>query len=335
MESFFLNGKEQDALTCYNHATRVIKYHLGSLHPALLECYNALARLYYTSKKYSQALEYYTKALNLSNKILGTNHPHTASYCNKCGHTYKNLNDFEHAMSMYERALLIYNTVLGPNTLTVAHSYFSISGVLSVKGKQIVLQRSTVYARYSTTISQIETYFFLGDFERALDNAMKAQVIRERILGQRHPLTLASIYQVAYTADRLDNYQVAIPYFERLLTHLKMVKDESVIQDIQNITKAIIKLKFRNLVPTQRMLLEKIRAHNSVNQSSHSLIIETTIAKLFKHNPSEYLEELLLTATISQEAYSELACVEQLVEDKDVVIVGPEIPHSLERSFLK
>src|SRR4051794_14413389 len=110
---------------------------------------------------------------------------------------------------------------------------------------------------------------------------MKAQAIRERILGQRHPLTLASIYQVAYTADRQDNYQVAIPHFERLLTHLKMVKDESVIQDIQNITKAIIKLKFRNLVPTQRILLEKVRTHNSVNHSSHSLIIETAIAKLF------------------------------------------------------
>ncbi len=288
MESHFLKGKEQDSLTCYNHALRVIKFHLGTLHPALLDAHNAVARLYYSSKKYPQALEYYNKCLNLANKILGINHPLTASYCNKCGHTFKNLNDYPRALAMYERALLIYNTVLGPNTLTVAHSYFSVSSVLAAK----------------------------GDYEKALEYALKSLTIRERILSQKHPLTLASYYQVAFTADRLDNYQLAIPYFEKLLSHLKMIKvrsfvvgltwqDESVIKDIQNITSAIIKLKFRNLVPTQRIILEKVQAHNTLKPASHAVVLETVIAKLYKYNPSEYVEELLVTAgsTVRHQVY--------------------------------
>ena len=203
-------------------------------------------------------------------------------------------------MSHYEKALLIYNTVLGPNTLTVAHSYYLIAGVLAAK----------------------------GDNDKALEFSVKSQVTRERLLGQKHPLTLGSYYQVAYIADRMDNSQIAVPFFERLLSNLKMVKDEAVIQDIQNITKAIIKLKFRNIPSNHRVVLEKIRSQNSVNPSRHQFIIETVIAKLHKFSPSEYVDDLILSAPISAEAYAELSCVEQLVQDRDVVIISPEIPQS-------
>ena len=203
-------------------------------------------------------------------------------------------------MSLYEKALLIYNTVLGPTTLTVAQSYYLIAGILAAK----------------------------GDYEKALEYAVKSQVTRERLLGQKHPLTLGSYYQVAYIADRMDNYQVAIPFFEKLLTQLKLVRDEAVIQDIQNITKAIIKLKFRNLVPTQKILLDKVRTQNNLNPSRHLFVIETVIAKLHKYSPSEYLDELLFNAGVAQEAFAELSCIEQLVHDRDMVVISPEVPQS-------
>jgi hypothetical protein len=126
----------------------------------------------------------------------------------------------------------------------------------------------------------------------------------------------------------MDNYQVAIPFFEKLLTQLKLVRDEAVIQDIQNITKAIIKLKFRNLVPNQKILLDKVRTQNNLNPSRHMFVIETVIAKLHKYSPSEYLDELLFNGGIAQEAFAELSCIEQLVHDRDMVVISPEIPQS-------
>lgn len=95
MESFFIKGKEAEALTCYNHAVRVIKFHHGMLHPMLLEAHSGVAKLYVSSQKYQQAQEFYQKALALSTKILGTNHPHTAMFCNKVGNVYKNMLDYE------------------------------------------------------------------------------------------------------------------------------------------------------------------------------------------------------------------------------------------------
>lgn len=119
-------------------------------------------------------------------------------------------------------------------------------------------------------------------------------------------------------------------YFEKLLAYLKLVKDDSVIQDVQTITTAIIKLKFRNLVPTQRILLEKIRAYNrSQSTPSHTFVIETVVSKLYKNSPSFYLDELLLSSPISQEAYQELVCVVQLVEGQDLLVISPETPRSL------
>jgi tetratricopeptide (TPR) repeat protein len=298
MEGYYLLGDIEKSLTCYNHALRIIKYHLGYYHPLLINIYSQIGKLYYNDNKFTNSLEYFIKAFELSVKILGNNHPVTASYCNKLGHVFKNCKEYEKSITMYERSLMIYRTILGENTLTVAFSYFYISSSLSIK----------------------------GDFKNALEYSLKSLSIRENNLGPNHLITLGSYYQVAYIADKMDNYIIAISHFEILLDQLKLLSNnnnndkETILQDIQNITKAIIRIKFRLMSPNQKIILDNIRTLNT--HATSNILIETVIEKLYQNKPSEYLDSLLSHAIIDKESYIELQCIFQLVEDQDVMITG-------------
>ena len=83
--------------------------------------------------------------------------------------------------------------------------------------------------------------------------------IRERLLGQTHPLTLSSCYQVAYIADLLDDYQVSCLY---LLSSTILT------------------------APLTQLLDKARRAHNGY--FNNTLVIERVIERLYDRFPSEY-----------------------------------------------
>ena len=77
-----------------------------------------------------------------------------------------------------------------------------------------------------------------------------------------------------------------MPYFERLLHHLKTVDDESALQDIQNITKAIIKLKFRLLPSNQKMVTPSSPLSLPFSPLSLSLVSHSPLQLCFSCSPS-------------------------------------------------
>jgi tetratricopeptide (TPR) repeat protein len=168
MEAFFMKGQFDEALKCFNHAIQVIHFHWGSNHPLIMTAQDSLGRLYLQEGKYEEAMKCYNKVVEMASKVLGNNHPKTASYCNQLADICKRWNEIERAIGLYERALLIYQTTLGSQSLTVSFNHFHLSQALLLK----------------------------GDAQGALDHAMRAAAIREKNLGNRSPLTLASFYQV-------------------------------------------------------------------------------------------------------------------------------------------
>jgi hypothetical protein len=115
----------------------------------------------------------------------------------------------------------------------------------------------------------------------------------------------------------MDDYQIAIPYFSKLLKILREMREESVLPDIQNIIRAVVKLKLRLLPQPQKNVLNKIRAQNPQRNAD---LVQKVISCMVSADPSEYLDALFSRAASDFAVYLELACAEQLVEDTLLVI---------------
>lgn len=126
---------------------------------------------------------------------------------------------------------------------------------------------------------------FVLQFTSARDYATKALNIREQLLGERHPLTLNSYYQMALVCDRMNEVATSIIYFTKILGYLKESGDESMLPEVQNVTKSIIKLKFRGLTPERTLILNKIRMQNR-HFNDYDLLAEV-VGELYDKNPSE------------------------------------------------
>jgi len=113
---------------------------------------------------------------------------------------------------------------------------------------------------------------------------MKALNIREQLLGERHSLTLNSYYQVALICDRMNEVATAVSYFNKILGFLKNSGDENLLPEVQNVTKSIVKLKFRVLSPERALILNKIRTQNR-HFNEYDLLAEI-VGELYDKDPS-------------------------------------------------
>eukprot|EP00698_Gefionella_okellyi_P004774 TRINITY_DN14419_c0_g1_i1.p1 TRINITY_DN14419_c0_g1~~TRINITY_DN14419_c0_g1_i1.p1 ORF type:complete len:1104 (+),score=280.52 TRINITY_DN14419_c0_g1_i1:41-3313(+) len=290
-EVHYAKGDFVSASECHQLAVQVVRWHLGAFHPLLLEVYKTMGQLYYNDKKQSLALECYNKCLELSLKVLGNNHPTTAYFYNRVGHVHRALNDLDRATSVYEKAMLIYQTVLSPSHPTTAFSYFYMAEALQEKGQYTV----------------------------ARDYAAKALNIREQLCGEKHPLTLNSYYQLALICDKANETATSVGYFNKILGYLKESSDDNMLAEIQNVTKSIIKLKFRALSPERQLILNKIRTQNR-HFNEYDFLAEV-VGELFDSQPSELVDDLFAKiAAFDNDAYMKLACITQLVEDDEVML---------------
>jgi hypothetical protein len=96
-------------------------------------------------------------------------------------------------------------------------------------------------------------------------------------------------------------------------------EDEGLLAEVQNVTRTIIRLKFRAL-PTERLLiLNKIRKQN--RHFNDYALLQRVITELYDRDPAAFVEELFgRIAAMDTDAYLWLACITQLVEDEEVIL---------------
>ncbi|GKT18455.1 hypothetical protein ADUPG1_011312, partial [Aduncisulcus paluster] len=157
-----------------------------------------LGSMWYLLGEFERALEAFSKAHKIATNTLGNSHKITALYLTKIGHVHRTKMNGEEALGCYERARFIYEAVDGPSSIDVSFIHFYRAEAKILTGEQ---QGAIVAAR------------------RSLD-------IRVKLLGDTHPLTLASYTQMAKVAEKSSNTAMTIKLYEHLLKKLRVVTGE-------------------------------------------------------------------------------------------------------------
>jgi len=100
---------------------------------------------------------------------------------------------------------------------------------------------------------------------------------------------------------------------------LQTSDDEGLLGEVQQVTRTIIRLKFRTLGPERQLVLAKIRRQN--RHFNETALLEKVISELFERDPAQFVDELFARiAAMDSDAYLWLACITQLVEDEAVML---------------
>ena len=302
-------GDPDHALEVYQAALESISHHWTAFNPLLLDVHETMGGHHAARGDPLLALSYYQAALDLATKSLGTNHERTAAYYHHVGHLSASAGLHGAAVNAYERALLIHDRVLGPDAPTTSHSMYYLSEALYTKGM----------------------------LTRALDLAKQGLLVRTRLYPVGHPLVIDSAYQVAYTANALDDCDSALPAFEQLLSHLQ---DEAsrlgalnpqigpdadalsaVLAELKSITMAIVHLVFRTLPPQHTLLLTRAQEASSTSRHTKPIALGRAMDGLLSKHPATYVRDVFTRMEmLSPAASDELLALIQVTRDDTILV---------------
>jgi tetratricopeptide (TPR) repeat protein len=185
----YYQGKNANAMTCYEHSLQFREKTLTSEHPDVAECYNDISLVYHNMGEHSKALSSHEKAHQIYQKTLPANHPDLATSYNNIGGVYDKMGEYSKALSSHEKALEIRQKTLPANHPDLATSYNNIGTV----------------------------YYNMSEYSKALSYYQRALDIWQHALPPNHPDLAISYNNIGTVYRNMDEYSKALSYYQRAL----------------------------------------------------------------------------------------------------------------------
>ncbi len=190
-----------EALRNFNLATNINIETLGEHHPDVGMCYNSIGLVYKKKADYEKAKEYFEKALDTYSKVFEDDHYHFIAVYHNMGQMYSDLYLYNH--NVHEEGAEHYIEEAVNNHIKALNISLSALG-----------EKHTTTARCYDNLGQ--DYLKIGNYELALENALKALSIRDAIYTDKNNIDIASSYNnIANIYYKQGNLSNAIEYMEQ------------------------------------------------------------------------------------------------------------------------
>lgn len=152
-----------------------------------LNFYNDLSNTYSNNSEFDKALKIKEKLLEIYTEILGANHPWTLNVKNDIGMIYSHQQNFEEAIKILEETYEARKQVLGEEHLSTIATLnnLAIVKVYYAESLQDKLKKEKIY---KDSLLQLE----------------KVYKIRKENLGENHPSTLRTAFNISKTKQSID-----------------------------------------------------------------------------------------------------------------------------------
>lgn len=160
-----------------------------SPHLELAYTQNYLGSLYQAKREYEKALEYIRKSFDQRKQILGIYHVETLASMANTARTFNLIGRYDEAIALYDTTLLIVDSLFSKN-----HYYYA--GLIGSQGN---------------------SYYELGDYEKAKENIEQSRIVLEK-LNPSNLLTQASpLSRLGDIAKKQQNLNLAKEYYLQAL----------------------------------------------------------------------------------------------------------------------
>ncbi|MFN5912685.1 MAG: tetratricopeptide repeat protein, partial [Bacteroidota bacterium] len=180
---------------------------------------------------FEESLTLSMQSLNISRNLFGTNNSDFALRLNNLGVVYKNIEKFSLAKVYFDSAIVISERLLGkyhPNTTEYRQNYASTLSDLNDYKKAIEIQEDCLKGireiseleglNYAHGLSQLAFYHSkINQDSTALEYNRKVLEIRKKILGENHPKTLLTKFNLSVDYSRLGEHLKSISLLEYVL----------------------------------------------------------------------------------------------------------------------
>lgn len=255
-------SKYDTAFYCINRAIEINRILFGENHPDFANNYYNLGSLHLENNNYDESLKYFNLATDINKRTIGKYHPDVGMCYNSIGLVYKKQGDYEKALEYFEKALEIYSKTFEDNNYHYIAVYHNIGQMYSDlydyniheeaaknyiekaannHNKALNISLSALGEKNTKTADCYDNlgqdYLKMGNYELALENALKALKIREAIYNDKNNLDMASsCSNVASIYWKQGNIDKAIEYLEQCGKIL-----DNIYKDKENYYNAIFK----------------------------------------------------------------------------------------------
>ena len=219
-------GKMQEAEDAYRKSIKIKTKLLGGDNYDTSISLAGLGNILLKTGRYQEALEYHLKYLDSYKKTVGADDSYLAVIYAGIGTDYAAMEDYEKALVYHRKALEHAKSIESVVSSTFYNQIGNDLYNLCIYDEAIMNHtenlRLAVQEKNPHNISIAHnclghSYACIGQYDDALNHFQSALHIRESILGELHPDTVASYTNVAYAYSNAGNYEEAVPYFEKAI----------------------------------------------------------------------------------------------------------------------
>lgn len=199
-------GKYNDAQSLLNVYKQVLVQYYDQDHPAYCSYENNQGLLWRLNTQFKEAYDIFSSVYNKYMKMFGINHPSTISVCINLATVLRDLEDYEQSISYYEKAIQARKTIEGDSSPNYALVLGMCAGAYRLNNDTDTAYRylkesyGILASHYSTEEcvpcavvlnSMGLLYKQRNQLDRAADAYERCLVVREKLLGPKHPETIA------------------------------------------------------------------------------------------------------------------------------------------------
>ena len=167
------------------------------------------------SGKITEAIAAGEKAVEVASRINGENSQTVAGWEDWLGLLHNQQADWPAAHKAYERALAIRTKLYGDNHWRVTDARWQMQTV-DLLSRLTAAQRADL-SQSDELMRQVRKPTVAGGDKQVISIAARAREIRQRLLGNEHPLTAESGAWLAYWYDRAGKFAEAEPFYRQAL----------------------------------------------------------------------------------------------------------------------
>jgi tetratricopeptide (TPR) repeat protein len=243
-------GKLEDAEKCYSRLLKEIPPN----HEDFSKCYHSLGLLLFLKNDYNRSLYWYYELVNL----LKSDDPKFSDVYYSIGCVYQKLHDYKQALEYYNKALNIWTDIYGDNEpLQMAECLNNMGCIYEIEkfySKALAYHQHALSIRNKfqtdsgSTYNNIgNIYFWLGEYDVALENYRYSFEIKSKSLASQDPSLATTLANIGLVYEKDKNFDEALKFykqaaflFEKIFssTHIYNIEIQDDIQRISSLFKS-------------------------------------------------------------------------------------------------
>lgn len=226
-------GRYEDAENYYCKALAIIEKWDGTETPYLYSTLDNLGSMYKDTGRFKEAEPLLIRSITIKRKAYGPVHPEVARSLNELGNLCMNQGQLSAAKKNYKEAIATWEAVgpIGDLEREITYPMLNLGEILRSQGNY--LDAEAYISRALDLLLQIlppnhhrnaaffaslgKLYFGKGEYQKSLSCYHKTFEIYNRVYGEKHPLTMQGMADVAMNLKTLGEFEKSLNFYTKFI----------------------------------------------------------------------------------------------------------------------